>query len=148
MNAVDVKQTGEDQVTLEWVSQGDNDMIADATLALLAGVDKSPASVKISGPRECAVTSPGLHAHAHADGRYERVAWFLEAHFGAVELHSEPGRDPVLIVRVDGEEARVDLMPSARGQVVNCENERLRGRVESVVEMAELTVRSLDEYVG
>lgn len=46
MNVVDVKQTGEDQVTLEWVSRGDNDMIADATLALLAGVDKSPASVK------------------------------------------------------------------------------------------------------
>lgn len=46
MNTVDVKHTGEHEVTLEWVSGTNNDMIADATLALLAGIDKSPASVK------------------------------------------------------------------------------------------------------
>ena len=46
MDTVDVKHTAEQQVTLEWVSSADNDMIADATLALLAGVDRSAASVK------------------------------------------------------------------------------------------------------
>lgn len=46
MNAVNVKQTAEHEVTLEWTSSADNDMIADATLALLASVDQSPASVK------------------------------------------------------------------------------------------------------
>lgn len=46
MNAVDVKHTGKQEVTLEWTSSAANDMIADATVALLAGVDKSPASVK------------------------------------------------------------------------------------------------------
>lgn len=63
------------------------------------------------------------------------MAWFLEAHFGPVEMHPH---DPVLVVRVDGEEARVGLVGVA------CAHEGLRERVESVVGMAELTVRSLD----
>ncbi|KAF8546925.1 hypothetical protein OG21DRAFT_1490689 [Imleria badia] len=81
MGVVDVKHTGEQQVTLEWASSADNDMIADATMALLAGIDKSLASVKLT-----------LHAHVHADTRvpwYEKMAWFLEAHFGPVEVHAE-----------------------------------------------------------
>ena len=46
MSTVDVKHTSEQEVTLEWESSAKNDMIADAALALLAGMDKSPASVK------------------------------------------------------------------------------------------------------
>ncbi|KAF8135732.1 beta-lactamase-like protein [Boletus edulis] len=115
MDVVDVKHTGERQVTLEWTSSAGNDMIADATLALLAGVDKSAASVKLT-------------SHVHAVGPWqEKLAWFLEAHFGPVELHSEPGHDPVLIVRV-----------GLRG--VTCVKEELRARVASVVEMAELVL--------
>lgn len=54
-----------------------------------------------------------MHAHAHADGSEEsdRIGWFLEAHFGEVEREG-----PVLIVRVDEEEARVDLTSSVCGQ--------------------------------
>jgi len=46
MGAVDVKHTLEHELTLEWESTASNDMIADSILALIAGVDKSPASVK------------------------------------------------------------------------------------------------------
>lgn len=46
MAAIDVKQTSEHELTLEWDSSASNDMIADSTLALLSGIDKSPASVK------------------------------------------------------------------------------------------------------
>ena len=46
MGAVDVKQTGEHELTLEWDSSASNDMIADSTLALVTGIDKSPASAK------------------------------------------------------------------------------------------------------
>ena len=46
MGVVDVKQTGEHELTFEWDSGASNDMIADATLALITGIDKSPASVK------------------------------------------------------------------------------------------------------
>ena len=45
MGAVDVKQTSENELTLEWESSASNDMIADSTLALVTGIDKSPASV-------------------------------------------------------------------------------------------------------
>ena len=46
MCAVDVKHTNEHELTLEWDSSASNDMIADSTLALITGIDKSPASVK------------------------------------------------------------------------------------------------------
>lgn len=130
MNVVDVKHTSEQEVTLEWTSSAANDMIADATLALLAGIDKSPASVKCkfiarldSATDACvAVTSGCLHAHVHADacmGPWQKkMGWFLEAHFGPVEPHSEPGHAPELIVRVDGEEVRVDVRSSVSSRGV------------------------------
>jgi cleavage and polyadenylation specificity factor subunit 3 len=46
MGAVDVKHTAEHELTLEWDSTASNDMIADSILALITGIDKSPASVK------------------------------------------------------------------------------------------------------
>lgn len=46
MGMVDVKHTDEHELTLEWDSGASNDMIADSTLALITGIDKSPASVK------------------------------------------------------------------------------------------------------
>jgi cleavage and polyadenylation specificity factor subunit 3 len=46
MSAVDVKQTDTTEVTVEWVGGSTNDMIADSVVALLLGIDRSPASVK------------------------------------------------------------------------------------------------------
>jgi hypothetical protein len=46
MGVVDVKHTQEHELTLEWNSSSSNDMIADSTLALITGIDQSPASVK------------------------------------------------------------------------------------------------------
>ena len=46
MGAVDIKHTRETELTLEWESSASNDMIADSCLALIVGIDKSPASVK------------------------------------------------------------------------------------------------------
>jgi hypothetical protein len=46
MGIVDVKQIDEHELTLEWESSSSNDMIADSTLALISGIDSSPASVK------------------------------------------------------------------------------------------------------
>lgn len=54
MGIVDVKQTGEHELTLEWESSASNDMVADSALALITGVDKSPASAK----RECIPFEP------------------------------------------------------------------------------------------
>lgn len=46
MGVLDVKQMKEHELTLEWESSASNDMIADSTIALITGIDKSPASVK------------------------------------------------------------------------------------------------------
>ena len=49
MGCVDVKHTREGELRIEWESSAQSDMIADSTLALIFGVESSPASVK----REC-----------------------------------------------------------------------------------------------
>jgi cleavage and polyadenylation specificity factor subunit 3 len=62
MSAVDVKQTSDHELALEWDSSASNDMIADSTLALITGIDKSPASVK--GLFSCPQTPPMLTFYA------------------------------------------------------------------------------------
>ncbi|KAH8083771.1 beta-lactamase-like protein [Cristinia sonorae] len=160
MGAVDVKQTSELEWTLEWDSSTSNDMIADSTLALITGIDKSPASAKLT-------THPhkhdhGEHRHPHADiqdesaplVRIQRLAMFLEAHFGKVELHmpeqppeqdeserNDEQEEPALLVRLDEADAIVNLVTLT----VTSSNEGLRKRVEAVLDMALSTVSSLDE---
>lgn len=149
MGVVDVKHTGDHELTLEWESSSSNDMIADSTLALITGIDTSPASVKcrslfIAGilihahlhpsPPNTVTTnshshspsSTPAHRHPHADPedktssviRSQRLAMFLEAHFGEVELHMpekpESGEDdhgdPSLLVVLDDAEAQISLV--------------------------------------
>lgn len=53
MGAIDVKLSQDHELTLEWDSSASNDMIADSTLALITGIDKSPASVKCKNLMAC-----------------------------------------------------------------------------------------------
>lgn len=46
MGAIDVKQTSETELMLEWIASASNDMVADSVIAVLMGIDSSPASVK------------------------------------------------------------------------------------------------------
>lgn len=46
MNIVDVRHTNDEELTLEWFSSVSNDMIADSVMAVVIGIDRSPASVK------------------------------------------------------------------------------------------------------
>lgn len=154
MGAIDVKQTSEHELTLEWDSSASNDMIADSTLALITGIDKSPASVKrrltwtsfipmftIDGPSYSDVVTTHPHSHAHDSApehdhphadiddekavgiRIQRLAMFLEAHFGEVEFHmpevaveEEPEQPPVpaLLVRLDEADALINLLSMVR----------------------------------
>ncbi|KAG6829484.1 endoribonuclease ysh1 [Tricholoma furcatifolium] len=154
MGAVDVKHTQDHELTLEWESSASNDMIADSTLALITGIDKSPASVKLT-------TKPHSHSHTHPHAdvegsspflRIRRLVMFLEAHFGKVELHmpdgeteenesGEESNDPWLIVRLDEADAQINLISLE----VTSSNETLRKRVEAVLDMAVTTVSSLAE---
>ncbi|KAF9568242.1 Metallo-hydrolase/oxidoreductase [Agrocybe pediades] len=159
MGVLDVKLTAEHELTLEWESSSSNDMIADSTLALITGIDKSPASVKLTTHPHSHVHSGQEHSHPHADPeiesssnlRIQRLAMFLEAHFGEVELHmpdpseepeqGESDSEPLLLVHLDEAEAQISLI----SLTVHSSNEALKRRVEAVLDMAVTTVSSLAE---
>ncbi|KAJ7748540.1 beta-lactamase-like protein [Mycena maculata] len=163
MGTIDVKHTQEHELTLEWDSSASNDMLADSTLALITGIDRSPASVKITSQPHTHSESDS-HFHPHADRpdevtRINRLAWFLEAHFGEVELHrpddeteeepeqGEDDHEPSLLVRLDETIAQINLVTATDDleQTVSSSNEALRKRVEAVLDMAVTTVGSLGE---
>lgn len=50
MHAVNLVQVSETVAELQWESNTSNDMIADSALALLLGIDASPATVKRKFP--------------------------------------------------------------------------------------------------
>ncbi|KAF5348747.1 hypothetical protein D9758_006830 [Tetrapyrgos nigripes] len=180
MGAVDVKHTKEHELTLEWTSSASNDMIADSTLALITGIDKSPASVKRTSsswlkksflllkkePTSQVTNHPHSHSHSpikpdshpHADEHDEmkrvgKIAMFLEAHFGEIELHmpeenpaedaeqGEEEHDASLLVRLDEADATVNLATLT----VSSTSENLKRRVEAVLNMAVTTSSSLSE---
>ncbi|KAJ6504810.1 beta-lactamase-like protein [Mycena vitilis] len=160
MGAVDVKHTQEHELTLEWDSSASNDMLADSTMALIAGIDRSPASVKLTSQPHSHENGDSGHSHPHADcqdveTRIKRIKWFIEAHFGQVaELHmrddesvtelGEENPEPALVVRLDGVTAEINLASLA----VTSADEALRKRVESVLDAAVTTVSSLGESFG
>ncbi|THV05075.1 Metallo-hydrolase/oxidoreductase [Dendrothele bispora CBS 962.96] len=159
MGAIDVKLTQEHELTLEWNSSASNDMIADSTLALITGIDKSPASVKLTNqPHSHSHSGDNHHTHPHANEKDEmrrvrKIAMFLEAHFGDIELHmpeespvedaeqGEDEHDASLLVRLDEADATVNLATLT----VSSTSEALKKRVEAVLNMAVTTSSSLSE---
>jgi len=152
MGAVDVKHSDEQELTMEWESSSNNDMIADSCLALILGIDHSPASAKLT-------SHSSSHVHVHADAedgadmkRIQRIALFLEAHFGDVELHmpeeprtgetdGEIDDEPSFIIRLDDAEARINLI----SLTVESNQEQLKKRIENVLDVAISTISSLSE---
>ncbi|KAI9509414.1 mRNA 3'-end-processing protein YSH1 [Russula earlei] len=158
MGAVDVKQTAENELTLEWDSSAANDMIADSTLAVITEIDKSPASVKMTAGTQGHRHDHDHHPHSDHDYvhspmvRIQRLGMFLEAHFGDVEYHmpdemeadqeeSTSQGEPSFLIQLDDAEARINLL----SMTVDSGSEVLRRRVEAVLEMATSTVCSLSE---
>jgi len=157
MGILDVKHSQEHELTLEWESSASNDMIADSTLSLVTGIDKSPASVKLTTrPHVHSHDEKKEHPHGDQDGgaattrQLRGLALFFEAHFGEVELHmpetsneepelGEDDNEPSLLVTVDDSIACINLV----SMTITSTNETLRKRVEAVLDMAVTTVTSL-----
>lgn len=59
MNAVQLTRLSETAAELSWTSTTSNDMIADSCLAILFGIDSSPATVKLT-------SAPHPHSHSHS----------------------------------------------------------------------------------
>lgn len=69
MDVLDIKQMKESKtiLSLEWMAGNQNDMIADSAVALLLGIDSSPATIKLT-------TKPHNHNHHHdGDGHDEEM---------------------------------------------------------------------------
>lgn len=140
MSSLDIKQSGTHELTLEWISSINNDMVADSALALLLGVDSSPATVKMTTrPHTHDADGDGEHDHGHngkelpahrhpfadeqasdtppVDGvehsRIEReaqIASFLEAYYGDVEETLIGGSNSDSSKREDGD---IELKPES-----------------------------------
>ncbi|BGP02412.1 Endoribonuclease YSH1 [Rhodotorula toruloides ATCC 204091] len=108
METVDVKMTDKHELAIEWVGGVTNDMIADSVLAVVLGIEGSPASVK-----KTTDDHPHHHSHPHPYAeaptppattdepeaakmedeeaavlptRLDRLIAFLDSYFGQVEL--------------------------------------------------------------
>ncbi|KAK4188796.1 beta-lactamase-like protein [Podospora australis] len=92
MGCVTVRYRSNGEVELEWEGNMLNDGIADAVMAVLLGIESSPAAVKRSASKnphshshgqELTLPTRNLHANLSSTERLERLMMFLEAQFGA-----------------------------------------------------------------
>ncbi|PWN28209.1 hypothetical protein BDZ90DRAFT_165373 [Jaminaea rosea] len=96
MTALDVKQSGVHELLLEWVASVNNDMVADSALALLLGIDSSPATVKMT-------TRPCGHSHGHeGQGKGDAAEEAKEEEETVETVEKHPHADKVI---KDAEEA-------------------------------------------
>ncbi|GAA5893867.1 cleavage polyadenylation factor subunit YSH1 [Sporobolomyces salmoneus] len=113
MQTVDVKLSDKHEVAIEWVGGATNDMVADSVLAVVLGIESSPASVKQTSshdhhhhhaphpyaepdsPKPLLTSTPdeGDDAKKEEDdklstlpSRLDRLIAFLDSYFGSVEL--------------------------------------------------------------
>ncbi|KAI8450440.1 beta-lactamase-like protein, partial [Phakopsora pachyrhizi] len=169
MDTVDVKQVEEHVLSLEWVGNMTNDMVADSVLALLLGIDLSPASIKRTNSH-C-----NHHQHQHQESKsivqesdekkdliqksmmidelsnsqpwilkIDRLIGFLDAHFGNVELLNSEDDQKRTRARVWLDDLSADVWLNDFS--VDCEDEFLRGRVEAVVNVALEVVTPLSKF--
>ncbi|KAG8691314.1 endoribonuclease ysh1 [Ceratobasidium sp. 395] len=132
MNAVDVKLVSEQELVLEWVAGASSDMIADATVALILGIDRSPASVKLTSHAH-SHAHPHSHDPAtadpdkHATERLQHIVEFLEAHFGDVEFVDPSLQQPQ---NADMDETNVENKPDRMDEDADEQNLGGEGKKE------------------
>lgn len=162
MNAVQLSQVSTTVAELRWESNTSNDMIADSALALLLGIDSSPATVKRKSglPMRLTIVTSNLHPHSHSHSHshalshavtngengdasdtedFERLRRFLTAHFGDVSMPSEDDDDALLMIdiKVDNLEARVDLITMVRNRDDIADPQRVESENEQLKKRVE-----------
>ncbi|KAG2178190.1 hypothetical protein INT43_003443 [Umbelopsis isabellina] len=155
LDTVDIKQMDEkpNQITLEWVGNAMNDMVADSVLAVILSIESSPASVK-------ATHSPHHHSHDHAtetegedlnmahdeldslqELEFQTVKLFLEKQFGDVGVDEKA---KTVAVNLDGMEATVDCTDYS----VKCDHDVLHNRITSVLQKVRRTINPINTLHG
>ncbi|OBZ88252.1 Endoribonuclease ysh1 [Choanephora cucurbitarum] len=145
-DTIDIKKltSGPNQVTLEWVGNAMNDMVADSVLAVLLSIDSSPASVK-GNSHACS------HQHSTSeqneedealkkaeilDKEFLDIASFLEAQFGQVEMDE---KDKTIKIDMDGQKATVDALTFT----ADADNETLQKRLTDILERIKMAMRPI-----
>ncbi|KAI7859468.1 beta-lactamase-like protein [Circinella umbellata] len=150
-DTIDIKQLEgrNNQLTLEWIGNAMNDMIADSVLAVILSVDSSPASVKAS-------THPCSHSHGtttenqemglehdkvqqQIDMNFQDIVAFLTEQFGEVDTDEKEHK---VTVNVDGSKAIVDSLKFS----VESENETLLKRVSDVMQRIKMAVNPIPAF--
>ncbi|GAA5874775.1 hypothetical protein JCM16303_002978 [Sporobolomyces ruberrimus] len=115
MQTVDVKLSDKHEIAIEWVGGATNDMVADSVLAVVLGIESSPASVKQTSSHDHHHHAPHPYAEPPSPkallsstpeeegdvakkeeededeastlpSRLDRLIAFLDSYFGSVEL--------------------------------------------------------------
>jgi cleavage and polyadenylation specificity factor subunit 3 len=113
-------------VVVEWEGGSQGDLLADAVIAvLLQAAEEPPAASAAEAARRAALQQGDAAGAAAAE--MALAAELLKVQFGSVRVDVENG---VLVVDLDGVECVVDAGLSK----VSCADERLRQRVERVMQ--------------
>ena len=137
MGCITVRYRASGEVELEWEGNMLNDGIADSVMAVLLGIESSPAAVKrmspfpllfyycahiltntsLTGsasknPHSHSLPAKNLHAHLSPADRLDRLLMFLEAQFGAD--HVSPIADPKLPTPSEQDQNQKAITASAK----------------------------------
>ncbi|GAA5887948.1 hypothetical protein JCM6882_000811 [Rhodosporidiobolus microsporus] len=109
MQTVDVKMTDKHELAIEWVGGVTNDMIADSVLAVVLGIEGSPASVKKT-------TSDHPHHHHHHHHPHPYAEPPSPPSTSAPLLKTEPSDEDATAASAEPTDA--DLLPSRLDRLI------------------------------
>ncbi|KAH6851221.1 beta-lactamase-like protein [Chaetomium sp. MPI-CAGE-AT-0009] len=165
MGCVTVRYRTSGEVELEWEGNMLNDGIADAVMAVLLGIESSPAAVKRSASKHShshgqdsadadTITLPHRNPHAtlSPEERLERLMMFLEAQFGTDNvspiaepklppLSPKPTKTPTKTEDANGEgegESAMDVSPTPSSPPDNDDSENDQQARRQRAELARL----------
>ena len=148
MDAIDVRQHTQGQLVLEWHGDIVNDMIADAVVAVLLRIESHPVSVKLTKSahhhHEESAEDKNFH-HETRDEIIDIVELCLRSHFSELEDKEDSCQLSVdrskyeISFTVDTHQVMIDL----NNLGVECQDEDVRKRIESILQELVLTLMPL-----
>ncbi|KAJ9150492.1 Metallo-hydrolase/oxidoreductase [Coniochaeta hoffmannii] len=138
MGCVTVRCLDNGEIDLEWEGNMLNDGIADAVMAVLLGIESSPAAVKRSAAKHShsgdMVELPKRNPFANLspDDRFERLCMFLEAQFGGdnVAPVAEPKLPPVSEIDSKEKEKKEDADGSDESMELSDDEDEMERRLK------------------
>ncbi|ORY86977.1 beta-lactamase-like protein [Protomyces lactucae-debilis] len=135
------------RLTVEWAGGSLSDAVADAVLCILAGIESSPVSVKLSskacnhGHAKDEDEKHDVLGYGHAgltvDQRKERIRMFVRQQFGSCD-----DTDNGISVEVDG---KVATVPWHDLTAVDCPSAALKARLQGILKGAVDTIAPFAE---